>query len=327
MPNDINTFPLKNSTYKFNPLELGLNEKVRLVIHDNEKKNFSHIVELDQGEKIEMPYSDFAPTYNFKSKYQVLIDGKWVDKVKYAFIRDEIVDDNQLKYLYFPQQDSRYLIVVFQAINENPGYVYVKNLSNLHHNKIFIKDDYGEDSRTKSSYYLGKNKSSSISDSVIELIEKKRKELNIEKENVICCGSSKGGYAAIFHAFKGQYGYCISGGPQILLGNYLLFDPTNPRGFRAEIFKYLTGSMSKCDISWLNGLIFEQMLNPEKTKLFLHVGLNEPHYEEHAIPLLKSLEGRTSISLDLPDYSTHEELAKYFPVYLYETVKEITESN
>jgi accessory secretory protein Asp2 len=321
MKQDLN---VNNYKFIFSPLvERNISEKSRLVIYNNIEESFSHKIEIHSGESVEIQYTEFSPSYDFKYKYQVMINGSWVSDGGYKYLRQELLSKGNLKYLYYPQAKSDYLVVVFQAINENPGYNYVNTLAGIESNKLFIKDDYGTDELTRSSYYLGENKTHTITDNVINLIEEKRKEMGITKLNVICCGSSKGGYAAIYHAFKGLYGHAIAGGPQVLLGDYLLPKPENPRGFMADIFKYLTGDLQKQDIVWLNSQIFEQIDKSKNTCLHLHVGKGEPHYIEHAVPLLDYLGGDATVKLDLADYSTHTEMIKYFPTYIRKEILNI----
>lgn len=82
-------------------------------------------------------------------------------------------------------------------------------------NKLYILDDFG----CRASYYLCENRDFYIERSVISLIKQIVRDNNIN--HVISCGSSKGGYAAIYYGIKYGFDSIIAGSPQYLLGDYL----------------------------------------------------------------------------------------------------------
>lgn len=322
----------KEQTLCFFPWnEHNLDCEVRLVIRNDKSGDFSHLVPLKAREIYQIPFSELENHMQYRYKYQVKGNNRWIDKIKYRRLLPEQRTDEGIKYVLYPNRESSHLIVVFQAVSKNPGYNYIRTLKDVNVSKLFIKDDYGTDTDTRSSYYLGPNKSFTIANNTIKLIEKIRKDLNIQKENVICAGSSKGGFASIYFGYRGGYGHIIAGGPQVLLGNYLskgkIGESENNVSNSRLILKYLTEEITQENIDWANDILFNVINENHNhdTHLSLHVGKGEPHYENHVVPFIKFMEetGRINVNLSLGDYNTHNELATHFPIFFNENVKRI----
>jgi len=131
------------------------------------------------------------------------------------------MDEAGLKYVFYPSScTSKYLIVGFQAIQNTPSYNYIRTLNNVNAYHLYIKDDYGSDERTHSSYYLNEGNPIKVEGLVQLLIDNYVNHLS--KENTIFISSSKGGFAGIYHGYKYGVGHIIVGGPQTMLGDYLV---------------------------------------------------------------------------------------------------------
>ncbi len=324
----------KEQTLCFFPWnEHNLDCEVRLAIRDDKNSSFSHLVELKPKDIYQLSLSELESHMQYRYKYQVKENDIWVDKIKYKPLTPEQQTEEGIKYLLYPNRKSSHLIVIFQAVNKNPGYNYIRTLKDTNISKLFIKDDYGTD-ETRSSYYLGPNKSFIIADNTLKLIEKVRKDLSIEKSNTICAGSSKGGFSSIYFGYRGSYGHIIAGGPQILLGNYLSkgrIDETDENSSDSHpILKYLTKEITQENIQWANNILFNiiNQRHDHDPNLFLHVGKGEPHYENHALPFKKFMneKGKINVNFDLGDYNKHSELATHFPIFLQDTTKRIINS-
>ena len=127
----------------------------------------------------------------------------------------------KIKFLSY-ERDSEKLVVIFSGFNgpdaeRQQSYNYIRSLINLNVNKLFILDNHGD----RGSYYVGNIDQGSVEMSVFELIEFQRRKLEITRKNVILCGSSKGGSAALYFGLKYGYGEVISGAPQIKISDYL----------------------------------------------------------------------------------------------------------
>lgn len=104
----------------------------------------------------------------------------------------------KLKYLYFPKENSKKLLVVFSGFPSGTRfpatYNYMKTFENVEYNRLYILDNFGPDIRG-GSYYLGKNKDFFVEEAVNKLIDSKAKEIGVTKNDITLAGTSKGGYA------------------------------------------------------------------------------------------------------------------------------------
>lgn len=229
-----------------------------------------------------------------------------------------------IKYLFYENTESDHLIVVFSGFpkpGSPPLYNYVRSLTNVKANKLFILDEYGAE-EPRGCYYLGENRDLSVEVSVIALITHIANKHNVPFRKIIACGSSKGGYASLYFGIKYGFGYAVAGGPQILLGRYLLEQTSVTR----EVARFIAGGIGEEDKQYLNSLIFEVIENASKfPKMHIHVGKGEPHYATHVVPFIEALNKKqATCHLDLGDYDNHSELITHFPPYLLKTVTNIT---
>ncbi|AKQ57173.1 hypothetical protein [Bordetella hinzii] len=321
---DVLEFP---ATRRIFPGDLGIVGDARVALFDGEKKDFSDLFTVPPGGYVDLDLKALGEHLNYKYKIQERDpNGKWVDKVPYKWLIEESITPDGIKYIFFPRASSKNLVVIFQAINETPGYNYIGTLRGVRANCLYIKDDYGDDPKTRTSYYLGPDKTSKISDAVQELIKNIVALCDTEQGGVtIYCGSSKGGYAALYHGHLAHADYVIAGGPQVLLGNFL--NSPSDRSIHPPILRYLAGSTSPEAVAWANELLFNviEASSTPYPSLYIHVGEREPHYEQHVVPLLSFLRGigAPEPNIDLGDYYLHAELDRHFPSYLLATVNKI----
>lgn len=302
---------------------------VRVVFYDNKASNFSDFYILDADNELVIPLSKFESHYDYKYKIQNKINGKWIDTTKYKRFIPEAITSQGIEYAFFPAKNSKYLVVIFQAINRTPGYNYIKILNGININRLYIKDGYGTDIATRSSYYLGPNKDFNIADACQNLIHEVAETITVKPNNIIFTGSSKGGFAALYHGISFGDGFVFAGGPQILLGDYL--GHTSEKSIRPPIFRYLFGEVSRENIDYGNRVLFEKVDNSSKYPhtIVIHIGIGEPHYQEHVLPFFEYCQTKSTnlISLDIQDYNTHEELAIFFPKFLLEKISELVKDD
>ena len=227
-----------------------------------------------------------------------------------------------LKYLYFKKRKSRYLLIVFSGF---PGegkakYNYIRKFKRLKCNKLYILDDFGYD--CKGSYYLGKNNDFFVEEAVDKLIEEVAKKYNIFKSKIICAGSSKGGYAALYFAIKYRFGYAVAGAPQILLGNYLKV----PK--HQHILKYIFGGINEKEINNANNLLFEVIDSMTNyPNLYLHIGENDEHFQNDVIPFIDRLKSKDILYyLDIQKGEDHKNIGVYYPKYANKVIHNIIHS-
>lgn len=234
-------------------------------------------------------------------------------------------DEVEIKYLLFPNSQSRELLVVFSAfpdIDQSAKYHYLNAFKTLECNKLYILDNYGPNKRG-GSYYLANNKNFKIEKSVERLISKIAQEMSVSNADIITTGTSKGGFAALYYATKYNYSAAVVGAPQTLLGDYL-----NKDG--GEIFlKYITGDISSNSVEYLNKLLFSQInRNKNCPQFYIHVGIGEPHYKEHVLPFISHLRrNKIPYFTDFQNYNNHHEVGTFFPQYAIESISGMLKNN
>lgn len=235
-----------------------------------------------------------------------------------------------IRYFYLPPKvKSDYLIVTFSGFHgrENegigPAYNYVKPISKVDCHRIFILDDYDK----APCYYLGKNMINDYEVSVAALIMQIANQNNIYSDNIITCGSSKGGTAAVYFAFKYNFGYSCVGSFQLKVGTYLNSVSSYTR---ESVLKLITGDSDKQSVETLDNYFinFFKEQNNIKTKLYIHAGDKDPHYLKHVVPFLDLMNNKNKeYELDLKDYISHGKVGTYYTEYLLETLPMIVGEN
>lgn len=243
--------------------------------------------------------------------------------MKRVLKKERVYDSEEcsLKHLLIKNKKSNVLLVVFSgfpADDKKATYNYVLKFRKLKCNKLFILDDVGDDPR--GTYYLGEGRNLFIDRAVNQLIDRTASKLNVSKDNIITAGSSKGGYASLYFAYKYNYGAAIAGAPQILLGDYL------SHRARRNIMTYISGNDEQDDVDYLNRLLLDVIKNSKaKPKTYIHVSKNEHHYEGHVKHLTKKLHKiNHSFDLDLGNYMHHGEVGKHYSHYAIGIIQKIT---
>ncbi|AVI42543.1 heparinase II/III domain-containing protein [Bacillus pumilus] len=208
------------------------------------------------------------------------------------------------------------LVIIFSSLTEKNKfrYNYIRTLENLHVNKLFILDDFGD----QGAYYLGRNKDFSIETTVNSLIQYFQRKHKIYNENITMVGSSKGGYAAIYFGIKNYVGNVIAGAPQSNLGHFLINQAEHP-----NIASYISGRAEKADQVYLDELLFKVIQQPSDVSPFIEimVGSKDHHLKNHVEPLVAALQERKfEISLKIEKGIDHEGLKDHFPKYLLEAI-------
>jgi hypothetical protein len=215
-----------------------------------------------------------------------------------------IIGKNELKYLFI-KNSSDCLIISFSGFapaKNKSSYNYIRTLSDIKVNKLFILDDFGYEKR--GSYYLGECGNFYVSEMVIQLIEKIKAENKINK--IICIGSSKGGTAAIKFGLQLGVEHIIAGAPQYYIGNYL-----SANNEHKKILESVMGNVDKQGISFLNEIVHNAIANynfPTKPIIYLHYSYNEHTYSEHIKYLINDLkESNYVINEDVKTYIEHSD--------------------
>lgn len=310
--------PLSRPCFSCDPQrEYGLTGPTRVCFWDQTRKEFARLCELKAGEVLDIPLADLSDTFDLKVKVQVRGERTWVDKIGYRRVEVDAESLQGIRYRYFPRAGTRHLVVIFQAMNTSPGYNYLGTLKDVPASRLYIKDDYGEDSQTRSSYYLGARRSFDVSEGVRSLVGEALMDLGLRPRDLVMGGSSKGAFAALFHGYGLNAGHVVAGGPQVRLGTFL--NSRSPTSVLPPILRYLAGDTSPESVAWSDNVLFEQIAasSPPYPQVTIHVGAREPHYHEHVRPLLDWLaqKGLPPPSLDLGDYTLHSDLDVHFPAF------------
>ena len=312
--------------FRVRPLQdYSINEPVRLVIYDNRTGSVALEQEIEVGDEFSFPFDTLQEHLDYKFKIQTKSMGRWIDRVNYARLLPESETEGGIKYLFYPCKGSDKLVVVFQAINRKPGYNYVRTLSGVNAHRLYIKDEYGEDEETHTSYYLGKNRSFDIADKVQGLIAEISSSLDLNPSDCIFAGSSKGGFAALYHGYRFGAGHILPGGPQVLLGNFL--NSRKEDSAHPPILRYIAGGLDDESVAWANQILKEVMFSTIAPFPYteIHVGRDEPHYRKHVLAFLQLVEKAKipNVTVDLGDYGTHSELATHYPKFLRDRVEAV----
>ena len=219
-------------------------------------------------------------------------------------------DAVDIKYL-FKSGQTRKLLVIFSGFNSPEAtrqlsYNHIRTLSGLNCNKLYILDN----PEPRGSYYIGNITEKKQEKSVISLINHYMKTLNLDYSDIISCGSSKGGTAAIYFGYKYSFGNIISGGPQIYINKYLeMFDHTK------STLEFMIGDKSNCEK--LDEQILSILQPKMKTKLQLFSSKSDWQYESHIIPFIEKLnQNKLDYELTMSDYPSHGEIGSYFALFL-----------
>lgn len=307
------------------PRQYGIHEKCRLCIKDMTQENSFLVKEiLNEGDVFRKPLAEFSEHMDYRFKIQLWKDGAWRDYIKYARVMPEHVTEDGLHYLFYPCTGSCFLSVGFQAINTRPLYNYIKPLQGLPVHRLYIRDWMGGDERTHSSYYLGPNKTLTIADACQRLIKGYCEKYHIEPENTIFLGSSKGGYAALYHGLAFGAGHIVVGSPQTRLAAFLVREQQKEH-FRNRIFEWLFGPITAENKAYADALLFnhtEKFARPYQ-KVSILVGRHEEHYVEHVLPFQQAFKDRMDVNIVLNEYNEHSDTAIYYPPFLKKTVADI----
>ena len=222
-----------------------------------------------------------------------------------------------IKHMFFRDNLSDELIVVFSSLTRKgvpARYNYVRTLQKVKKNKLFILDDTGPDHR--GSYCLGKYGDSSVERNTKLLINTIISDYKIK--HTYYCGSSKGGWCALYFGSEDHNADIIVGANQYYLGSYFLALPD----IRLE--RWVLGEQwSMNDIDNLNSKLRSKLSEnrDNNNRIHVHISDREHTYREHVKDMLTDLsEFGYLFDTEILHYMDHGEIVKYFPSYLKKMV-------
>lgn len=302
------------------------NTPVKFVLYNETEKTFPIISTMyNREDKIMIDTLSLNEHYNYKYKFQILKNGKWITSKPYKYINVSFKTVNNVQYKFYREVDSKYLLVCFSGNGKSPTYNYIGAFSSLKVNKLFIKDDFTSKTSNNSVFYIGTNQENEVMEYISELIDEIRGSINVTKENIICCGTSKGGYASILYALTYGYGYCVTGSPTLYLGNSLLIE-----GNQKDHARVISGGVDKLNVDWLNNVLISKIDNANKCNISIIIGTGERRYIKHVKPFINDSKSNPNLSFNIKkeDFEEHNKVATVYPPYARDVIKSIiTPSN
>ena len=231
---------------------------------------------------------------------------------------------HNISYLEYRKKGSGHLLVTLSGFNgreieKAPAkYNYMRTLADININKLFIKDEIAD----IPVYYMGSEGTSHYLEDVCRLIEEKLMEMNVEKEQLIIAGSSKGGTGALLIGLRLGAGHIIAGANQLDVGSYL--DSLNEELSHLLLTK-VAGKITENTVKEVDQKFREHLLvDMIESQLYFHAGNRDNHYHKHMRTMLDHFDMHKILyDLELRHYAGHENVKYYFPEFFTRKVREI----
>lgn len=306
-------------TFRF-PKDIN-SKTTRFILYNEAEKQFPIISNMNsKDDYIKIDIMSLKPHYNYKYKYQVRKNEKWVTAKPYKYLHADFKDNNNVKYRFYREVSSNYLLICFSGNGQVPAYNYIGAFSELKVNKLFIKDDFTDKTSNNSVFYMGSNKNNEVMDYISSLIDKICNEINIPKENIICCGTSKGGYASVLYALAYGYGHCVVGSPTLYLGNSLLVE-----GNLKNHARTISGNTDQSSIEWLNNFLISKIPSARKCTINTIIGTGERRYVKHLLPFISASKVNRNLVFNIKEenFKEHNKIATVYPPYARKIIESI----
>lgn len=189
------------------------------------------------------------------------------------------------RYVFQKSNNSSILLVVFSGFSgpyKKGRYNYIRSLSSVSANKLFIRDDDGF--FKVGTYYFGNNCKKYKNESILELIRNIKTQSKITK--VVTFGSSKGGSCSLLYGLMSNASLIICGSPQLYLGTYL-----SECDYHKKILEPILDIKDGYDVCFLNNCIVD-IINKKiaNSKIYLLFSSREKNYPTHINPLIELLD-------------------------------------
>ena len=226
-----------------------------------------------------------------------------------------------INYLFIEgAQNSPYLVVVFQAMptagnNFQKIYGYKKALGALNFHRLYIDDTCGP----LGCFYMCENMDFSVEETTAMLIKEFMKEYAIKAENVITCGSSKGGTAALYFASKYGLGHAICGAPVTKIGSFIC-------DADEETAKYMMGdSLSNENVEYLNRVVFRYINQQCTSDIRVLSSANDDMFNTHTLPLaVRAKECGVPVDITVDErIKSNRNIAQYFQPFIINNIFDI----
>lgn len=222
--------------------------------------------------------------------------------------------EGRIRYLLFRRNSPVWVVVfsAFDSTNRIRLYNYVKSLSKLNANFIFLSDPYGY----RGSYYLLENGYNTPEIQVQRFLSK---IIPQKTGAILYAGTSKGGSAALYFGLKNKVDYIIIGACQYLVGHYVANYP--------DVFRGMTGNeVNSADIEMIDSILYNCIKESAQSKTEIHLihSKLEPTYEMDEKYLIEDLNRYKYNWTEIEKgFKEHNDVGKYFPQYAKMLIQEI----
>ena len=235
----------------------------------------------------------------------------------YIKIHEHVYAD-RLRYLFINNRSDT-LLVVFSGFSEKPRYNYIRTLSDIKTNKMFILDDFGY----RGSYYWYENNDNKPMFLVKSLIGDTLKKGKYKR--LITLGSSKGGTCAIYYGLMFGASDIYSGACQYYIGRYLNAED------RVPVFKAMMGNTaSEAEQFILDEEMPRQINKYKNTSSIVHLlySKNEHTYNDHIRYLIEDLDVNHIKHNDkIECFNNHDDVGAFFSPWIKKEIAETLRNN
>lgn len=207
-------------------------------------------------------------------------------------------------------QDRRHLTVFFNGVKPDNGYDFTGRASSgLRSHFLWIRDEWAG----QATWYMCRGFDFRYEEAVHALIELRRSELGLSKEQCTLVGFSKGASAALYLGLKYGYKNIVASAPQTKVGSFA-------RGVFPDIFRNMVGDHFADDgkaAYALNQLVPELLMSNDTSlehNIYLFTSEADPQFKFHIKPYLNLLRrfDNFSVFITESDFVTgHFEVTHY----------------
>ncbi|WP_327672163.1 MULTISPECIES: hypothetical protein [unclassified Streptomyces] len=203
------------------------------------------------------------------------------------------------------QKGNRHLVVVFANFSAHQDYGWSNGVfDKLRANILWIRDKF-EGNRT---YYLCKGMDFSVEQSVITLISKVMKSLDLSPDSVTLWGGSKGGSAALYFGLKYGFRNIVAITPQFAIGSYV-------RDVHPGVARFMLGeAVPEENVRMVDALIPDLVASGagRSANIYLMSSAQDEQYPTQIEPYLRLFSSHESFNFvfsDSPHIADHTQVA------------------
>jgi hypothetical protein len=223
-------------------------------------------------------------------------------------------------YLHDPPDQPRDVLVIgFSSSMEGktPGYSHARALMGTGSPVLFVRSTRG---------IFGVNRNTEVLEAVGRLLTEVVADMGVPPKNVICCGTSLGGSAALIQAAQCGFQHVLAGAPIVAGGETLLGEGAGRAGVR--IAQLVAGGRED-DRDFLNRVVSDPLAQAHADmRIQVLTSHTDPTHAAN-IPALKAaceVNARLSLDVTMTDYQGHSDVRLAYWSWAKEKIAEIGDS-